>query len=120
MGRGALTNSSRKPKQFCPGLFCLAVILACSATHAGDEDMSPNAYHIFDPETGYMMTVESAPEGQDGTTRADQGASTEPAHGQTANADEFVFWPYLVVAVLIAGLLIAWKRTRDRIAGAES
>lgn len=45
-------------------IFCLAVIVSpLQLTHvlAGDEDMNPSLYQRFDPETGYMITIDQAP-----------------------------------------------------------
>ncbi len=42
----------------------LVLILGTLAAYAGDEDMSPSAYHVFDPVTGYMITVDPLDEEQ--------------------------------------------------------
>ena len=65
-------------------LACLSLLLIAFVVRAGDEDMSPSAYHVFDPETGYMVTVDPLAEEQplengDDAAAADSAATADPA-----------------------------------------
>jgi len=106
------TNSFKKTYS-C--LLCLTAVLATPATYAGDEDMSPNAYHIFDPETGYMITVESLPDGQQALAEADANSTADPLKDQAEDAIQNQTWIYLIAAILLAGGFAGWRRNKDKI-----
>jgi hypothetical protein len=101
--------------KFCIGILCLTAILTTPASFAGDEDMSPNAYHIFDPETGYMITVESVPDGQSATTVVDSSQPAQAPADRQGAAQITQVWIYVIAAMLVAGGLIAWRRNREKI-----
>lgn len=114
------SNDLKLVSRFCVSLLCLTAILMTPATHAGDEDMSPNAYHIFDPETGYMITVESQPDAQGASAEADANIAAETPDDQAENLAQSQFLSYLLIAILIAGGLIAWRRKKDKISSGNS
>ncbi|MDH3350845.1 MAG: hypothetical protein OEM51_04815 [Gammaproteobacteria bacterium] len=102
----------------CASLLFLTALSVTSTLHAGDEDMSPSAYHVFDPETGYMMTVDPLAEEQPDPTPDE--AKTETATNDTAVSavDRAAapalrqMWGYVVAAiVLIAGIAV-WAKSR--------
>ena len=82
---------------------CLLLLLTAFGAQAGDEDMSPSAYHVFDPETGYMVTVDPLAEeqpledGDDASAGAESTSATDPA----APA-----WLYGAGALVVLGALI--------------
>ena len=83
----------------------LIVVLGTLAAYAGDEDMSPSAYHVFDPETGYMITVDPLDE--------EQQDSVVPAEiplevGSTAS----VQWHFWIVAIAVSGGIAYWLHRR--------
>jgi hypothetical protein len=104
--------------KFCTGILCLTAILTTPVTFAGDEDMSPNAYHIFDPETGYMITVESVPDGQSISTETDSNEPAQPLGDQSETTRTSDIWIYLIGALLVAVGLAVWKR--NKIGGGDS
>lgn len=115
-----MINEIKTVRKICLSLLCLTAVFMAPASFAGDEDMSPNAYHIFDPETGYMITVESVPEGQQASPEADVVIARESQADRVEISTEPRFWTYLLIAILIAGGLAAWKRSRDRISTTDS
>lgn len=98
-------------------LLCLIAVLATPASHAGDEDMSPNAYHIFDPETGYMITVESVPEGQQSSLEPDAFLDAGSPDDQIEGTEKSNAWVYVLTAIVVAVGFTAWKRNREKISG---
>ena len=87
------------------GLLPLILILGTLAAYAGDEDMSPSAYHVFDPVTGYMITVDPlAEEQQDSAAPADL-----PPEVDTAAP---VPWQYWIVTIVVAGGIAVWLHKR--------
>jgi hypothetical protein len=101
-------------------LLCLTVLLVSPAIFAGDEDMSPNAYHIFDPETGYMITVESVPDGQIAPTGADSNKPVPSLGNQTETARDSQSWLYLIAAMLVVAGFAAWKRKNEKTTSGDS
>ena len=86
----------------------LPLVLAfwTATLHAGDEDMSPSAYHVFDPVTGYMITVDPlAEEQQDSAATDDVPPEIEP----TAP----VVWQFWIAAIVITGGIIVWLHKRQ-------
>lgn len=47
--------------------------------HAGDEEINPSVYQVFDPETGFFIDVEPPPDAQPAATTHTPSASTPPA-----------------------------------------
>jgi hypothetical protein len=94
----------------------LLVLLAVVA-RAGDEDISPSPYQEFDPVTGYMVTVDPAPDQQQGHGPAADEAATEQAAAVAENDGGFS-WLHAAMAaaamIAAAGLL----RRRRRIQAA--
>jgi hypothetical protein len=85
----------------------LSLVLAfwAAALYAGDEDMSPSAYHVFDPETGFMMTVDPTDEEQLDAAPPDVDA---PEIEPTAPVD----WRGWIAALLIVGGIVIWLRKK--------
>jgi len=71
--------------------------------NAGDEDMSPSAYHVFDPETGYMITVDPMDEEQQVPPVVDEEL---PAVGPTTP----VAWQFWIATLVVATGIVAWLR----------
>ena len=87
------------------GLLPLLLTLCTATLYAGDEDMSPSAYHVFDPVTGYMITVDPLDEEQQESVATDDALSeVEP----TAR----VSWQYWIAAIVVAAGIIAWLHRR--------
>jgi len=103
----------------CAGLLFLTALLVTSTLHAGDEDMSPSAYHVFDPETGYMMTVDPLAEEQLDPATPDEAMTVTATNDaavsaldQAATPAPRQMWGYLIAAiVLIAGIAV-WAKSR--------
>ncbi|NNC78083.1 MAG: hypothetical protein HKN77_08990 [Woeseiaceae bacterium] len=98
----------------------LHALLQAPLLFAGDEDMSPNAYHVFDPETGYMMTVDPMSEEELAKARADGTLDriadlTADPPPQSSGAATPRFW-LIVLGVFSAAIAyLAWRRfLRDR------
>lgn len=91
----------------------LLVMLFVCRVHAGDEDMSPSAYHVFDPETGYMVTVDPMAEEQ---PLAEADVATEDAAAQVQDEPAApVPWGYWIgLIVLIGGLMVWLHHRRER------
>lgn len=60
----------------------LLMLMQILPVMAGDEDMSPSVYQIFDPETGYMIPVDP-----ETARQIDHGLSVDPAAQGTTSAD---------------------------------
>ena len=71
--------------------------------YAGDEDMSPSAYHVFDPVTGYMVTVDPLDEEQPIPATVDEAP---PAVGPTPP----VAWQLWTATVVVVTGVVAWLR----------
>ncbi len=90
------------------GLLPLLLTLLTATLYAGDEDMSPSAYHVFDPVTGYMITVDPlAEEQQDSAAPGD----LPPEVDTTAP----VPWQYWIATIVVAGGIVVWLRKRREI-----
>lgn len=100
-------------------MLALTLLLLAPALYAGDEDMSPSAYQIFDPETGFTITVEPDP------TLQDHGPGVETPSVALANTDNVAgsdsdkqsgrskTWISIVAAAaLLIAALTALKRLR--------
>lgn len=100
-------------------LLSLTMIFVTQALFAGDEDMSPSAYHVFDPETGYMMTVDPMDEEQLDTALPAGESADVDTNGTTVLADEqaagttpALLWAYLIVGIIVVVGALTWKRGR--------
>lgn len=82
------------------GLLPLVLILGVAA-YAGDEDMSPSAYHVFDPVTGYMITVDPLEEEQQDLMVPDD---VPPEVESTVS----VHWYFWIAAIAAAGSITVW------------
>ncbi|MFQ5982230.1 MAG: hypothetical protein ACE5KS_02535 [Woeseiaceae bacterium] len=89
------------------GLMSLVLTVWTATLYAGDEDMSPSAYHVFDPETGYMITVDPEAEEQSMAT----GDSVTTGIDDTDVAAP-VPWQFWVAAFVIAGGIFVWRFKR--------
>ncbi len=90
------------------GLFPLVLTLCAVTLYAGDEDMSPSAYHVFDPVTGYMITVDPLAEEQQ-----DSAAAEEVSFEVETTAP--VPWHYWIATIVVAGGIVVWLRKRREI-----
>jgi hypothetical protein len=87
------------------GLLPLILILGTLAAYAGDEDMSPSAYHVFDPETGYMITVDPLDEEQQDSLVLDE---IPPEVESTVS----VHWRFWIAAIAVSGGIAFWLHRR--------
>ncbi len=87
------------------GLLLLILILGTLAAYAGDEDMSPSAYHVFDPETGYMITVDPLDEEQQDSVVPDE---IPPEVESTVS----VHWRFWIAAIAVSGGIAFWLHRR--------
>jgi len=112
-------------------LFILLFMLH-SLAFAGDEDMNPTAYSVFDPVTGFMIPSEGPPPpphipASNATTQArtdtvtPESQSTVASQAMTSpnsiedNSKQSPMWMYLVAAALILGGFAAWVRKKGKI-----
>ena len=86
-------------------LLPLILILGTLAAYAGDEDMSPSAYHVFDPVTGYMITVDPLDEEQQDSMVADE----IPPEVESIASDHWRFW---IAAIAVLGGIAFWLHRR--------
>ena len=109
-------------RRTCARLLCLTAILIAPTIFAGDEDMSPNAYNVFDPVTGYMVPADSQPNAQQGheMSETDASSTTEPLESETEISNQLNRWFYVLAVVLLAGGFAAWRRNKDRISSNKS
>ena len=84
-------------------------MLLASSVHAGDEDMSPSAYHVFDPETGYMITVDPMAEEQ---PLAEDVSATQDATAVQDEPAAPVSWVYWIGLIVLIGGAIVWLHHR--------
>ena len=87
------------------GLLPLLLTLCTATLYAGDEDMSPSAYHVFDPVTGYMITVDPLDEEQQDSVVPDEILSKIES---TAS----VHWYFWIVAIAVSGGIAYWLHRR--------
>jgi len=87
------------------GLLPLFLTLYTTTLYAGDEDMSPSAYHVFDPVTGYMITVDPLDEEQQDSA----ATAGVPPEVDTTAPDAWLYWIAMIVAA--AGIVV-WLRKR--------
>ena len=93
----------------------LLVTLLVRIVHAGDEDMSPSAYHVFDPETGYMVTVDLMAEEQPEPIAEDVAPTEDAAALVRDEPAAPVPWGYWIgLIVLIGGLMVWLHHRRER------
>jgi hypothetical protein len=83
----------------------LLLLTFWTTLNAGDEDMSPSAYHVFDPETGYMVTVDPSDEEQQLPPASDD----PPAEVKKTAPFPWQIW---LVAIVVAGGVAVWLRKR--------
>ena len=83
-------------------LLPLVLMFWAVTLHAGDEDMSPSAYHVFDPETGYMVTIDPLDEEQQVPATVDEAP---PAVGPPP-----VAWQLWTATIVVATGVVAWLR----------
>jgi hypothetical protein len=83
----------------------LILILGTLAAYAGDEDMSPSVYHVFDPVTGYMITVDPLDEEQQNSLVPDE---IPPDVESTAS----VHWRFWIAAIAISVGVAFWLHRR--------
>lgn len=86
-------------------LLSLVLTFWTTALYAGDEDMSPSAYHVFDPETGYMVTVDPTDEEQQVSTLPGADAPELEPTGRVAPQ----FW---IVAMIITIGIAVWVQMK--------
>ena len=86
-------------------LFGVALILGTLAAYAGDEDMSPSAYHVFDPVTGYMITVDPLDEEQQDSLVSDE----IPPEVESTVSVHRRFW---IAAIAVSGGIAFWLHRR--------
>lgn len=93
----------------------LFALLRAPLLIAGDEDMSPNAYHVFDPETGYMMTVDPMSEQELAKARADgtldrvADLTADPSPPSPGTAPPRL-WLIVLTVFSAAIAYLAWRR----------
>ena len=87
------------------GLLPLFLTLCTATLYAGDEDMSPSAYHVFDPVTGYMITVDPLDEEQQDSVVPDE---IPPEVESTAS----VHWQFWIAAIAVSGGIAYWLHRR--------
>ena len=93
------------------GLLPFVLTLWTATLYAGDEDMSPSAYHVFDPVTGYMITVDPQAEEQ-GVATGDE-TSPEPEASEVADGlTTPVPWLYWIAAIAVTGGFVVWLSKR--------
>ena len=96
------------------GLLPLLLTICTVTLYAGDEDMSPSAYHVFDPVTGYMITVDPLDEEQQDSAAA---ADISPELESTVVTDQRaarVSWRYWMAAIALAGGIAVWLHKRRK------
>ena len=91
---------------------------------AGDEDMNPSMYQIFDPETGYMIPVEKPPGHTTGqqnhSTVQTQPPQTTPLIQREQNPDPAITQPLpmlagtVIVLAMIWGVIAGLRKGRQR------
>ncbi len=86
------------------------LLLGALAAYAGDEDMSPSAYHVFDPVTGYMVTVDPLDEEQQDSVVP---AEISPEVETTASNHWQVWFAAIAVSVGIAYWLYRRRESHD-------
>ena len=86
-------------------LSLVLIFWAAVVVYAGDEDMSPSAYHVFDPATGFMMTVDPMDEEQQVVT---------PPYVDTPEIEPpaSIDWRLWIVALLVAGGIAIWLQKK--------
>lgn len=102
-------------------LFVLTLLGVASVVCAGDEDMSPSAYHVFDPETGYMVTVDPLDEEQQEPTSSDLPTSEDEVDAMAETAGEHEqatvtaqTWTFIVVGIIAVAAVFVWIQYKKR------
>ncbi|MEX2497119.1 MAG: hypothetical protein WD448_13570 [Woeseia sp.] len=95
----------------------MAVLSVAQVSFAGDEDISPSAYQIFDPETGYMIPVEPQTNPQQGHGPSPDDAQDDAATGGGKTARRL--WLYLPILLIVLALG-ATRLRKKRAAGGGS
>jgi predicted amidohydrolase YtcJ len=114
---GKTVRKDRKSRRnTCAAHLCLTAILTTPALHAGDEDISPNAYNVFDPVTGYMVPAESQPTAQQGQsmTATNRDAGAEATDDQADKPTQLHSWILLLALTFLVGGYAAWKRNKEQ------
>ena len=98
-------------------LACMASVLLDGAAVAGDEDISPSAYQVFDPETGFMIPADQLPAAQQGHAVAGGHAASDVMQGNepgksSARPNYLLASTGLAIAGIVAWLLRSRYRRR--------
>lgn len=93
--------------------FCASLAIVPPA-FAGDEDISPNAYQVFDPETGFMVPADSLPDAQQGHPPADQTDAGSAAADAGQGSAPSRLLPLLLVAVIAMAGVAVWLRAKRK------
>lgn len=93
-------------------LLWLATFALTSPAVAGDEDISPSAYQIFDPETGYMIPVDPADARQGHEASGDDAQSVDEVASKDKGSR--TLWPYPAGFLLAFFLGFLWWRKKSR------
>ena len=64
-------------------VWCLLALLPMAAARAGDEEINPSVYQIFDPETGYFIEVDPPPDAQPSANSQSPAPAATPADPQS-------------------------------------
>jgi len=117
-----INKEHQSARKICVSLLCLTAILISPTLYAGDEDISPNAYNIFDPVTGYMVPADSQPTAQQGHAISEVGPNiaSEPQDNQAENSTRPQSWIYLLAVMLLTAGYAAWKRNKNKISSSNS
>lgn len=98
----------------------LLILIQTPSVIAGDEDINPNAYQQFDPETGYMMPVDpqSTQHQKNNSHNIDstpqRAVSTQPTDGQTSNYSDPMLWLKSGITLsVLGGLVLLVKKYRQ-------
>ncbi|NNE38650.1 MAG: hypothetical protein HKN08_10135 [Gammaproteobacteria bacterium] len=108
----------------------LLILMLHSPAFAGDEDMNPTAYSVFDPVTGYMIPADQLPPQEHTSTATTTNETTIPDESSTmvgqpmasessTNEDQSPMWMYLVAGALILGGFAAWVRNKGKISNSN-
>lgn len=85
-------------------------LVAGAGARAGDEDISPSAYQVFDPETGFMVPSDSLQDPEAAHAMTTEHPAPAEVAGPTDDGPPATLFAGAAVIVVLAAVLLRRRR----------